>query len=59
MADFGKMGRSKPGGGTTATAPIRDHGTPKGGSPAAPGKFGPTTPVHPNGAPNNDKNKAK
>jgi hypothetical protein len=59
MADFGKRGTSKPGGGTAATAPTREHGIPHGGSPAASGNFGPTTPVRPNGAPNNDKHKAK
>lgn len=59
MADFGKQGKSKPGGGTAATAPIRDHGMPQGGSPAAGGKFGPTEPVNPNGVGNNDKRKAK
>ena len=59
MADFGKQGKSKPGGGTTATAPTRDHGTPKAGSPASSGMFGPTMGMAPKGKGNNDKNKAK
>lgn len=59
MADFGKQGRSKPGGGTQATAPKRDHGTPKGSSPASTGKFGPTAPVRPAGKGSNDKHNAK
>ena len=59
QSSLAKAGSSKPGGGTTITAPTRDHGQPHGGSPAASGMFGPTTGVNPKGAPNNDKNKAK
>lgn len=59
MADFGKQGRSQPGGGTAITSPTRDHGMPKGGSPDASGMFGPTAPVNPAGKGNNDKHKAK
>lgn len=59
MADLGKQGKSKPSGGTAITGPVRDHGLPKGGSPAASGMFGPTNPVQPAGKGNNDKRKAK
>lgn len=58
MADFGKQGKPKAGGGT-ATTPPQEHGMSKGGSAAASGMFGPTAPVHRGGVGNNDKNKAK
>lgn len=59
MAGFGKKGKSQPGGGTRATAPIIDAGVPKGMSPSSSGMFGPTAPVNPAGKGNNDKRKAK
>lgn len=55
-----KAGKSQPGGGTKPTAPTRDHGTPKGGSPDASGIYGVKAPLQgKQGVGNNDKNKAK